>query len=168
MKAKWLPILLILLPYPVLAGTIWLFAGQGALDLVFLPLALMAVAGTVPNGIYALRLSVCPGAQEDLVRWTRRIKLGHVPFYLLLFLLCILLAVSVVGLLVLPLMLVLLYAALLPASLYGLDLLHLARQQGRIAPRQARIRAVELFVPGLDIVAALELCSAMTRPAGEE
>ena len=37
MKVKWLPVSLIMLPYPCLAVTAWLFAWQGTLDGSLLP-----------------------------------------------------------------------------------------------------------------------------------
>ena len=75
MKAKWLCILLIVLPYPCLGAIAWLFAWHGSLDLLYLPLALLVVAGTVPNVIQALYLSARAEAQPELVCWMRRIKL---------------------------------------------------------------------------------------------
>ena len=130
MKAKWLPVSLIILPYPCLAVTAWLFAWQGTLDGSLLPLAALAAAGTVPNSAYALWLSARPQAETELLTWARRVKLGHVPLYLLSLALCIALAVTVVGLLVVPVVLVAMYAALLPASLYALAALRLARERG--------------------------------------
>lgn len=156
-KAKWLLILLIVLPYPCLAAVAWMFAWQGLLDFLYLPLTVLVVAGTVPNGIYAVSLSSRPDLGPEQRAWMRRIKLWHVPFYLLLFVMCVCMAVTVVGLLLLPVLLVLLYAALLPASLYAMNVLRFAREQALLEKGEARVHAIQLFVPGLDIIAALEL-----------
>ena len=51
MKVKWLPVSLIILPYPCLAVTAWLFAWQGTLDGSLLPLAALAGAAAVVIGI---------------------------------------------------------------------------------------------------------------------
>ncbi|HJD21530.1 MAG TPA: hypothetical protein H9915_06880 [Candidatus Gemmiger faecigallinarum] len=157
MKAKWLPISLIVLPYPCLALMAWLFAWQGSLDAALLPLVLLVAAGTVPNVIYAVRLSVRPEAERELLFWARRIKLWHIPLYLLTLALCIAMAVTVVGLILVPVVLVGLYAVLLPASMYALTALRAARQRGELTPGEARLHTVQLFVPGLDIIAVIEL-----------
>ena len=59
----------------------------------------------------------------------RRIKLWHVPFYLLIFAMGIAMIITIVGLLLFPLLLVTLYAALLPASLYTLAVVRRAKEQ---------------------------------------
>ncbi len=168
MKVKWLPVSLIILPYPCLAVTAWLFAWQGTLDGSLLPLAALAAAGTVPNSAYALWLSARPQAETELLTWARRVKLGHVPLYLLSLALCIALAVTVVGLLVVPVVLVAMYAALLPASLYALAALRLARERGALEKGEARLHTLQLFVPGLDIIAVMELHARLHPPAEEE
>ena len=155
MKYKWLPITLIALPYLCVAATICLFLWHGALDLLFLPLAVLVVAGTVPNVIYAIRMQLAPEKEQELLRWARWIKLGHIPFYLLIFLLCIAMAITVVGLVLLPILLVALYAVRLPASLYAVAALQLVRARGGL--ERTGIRTVQLFVPGLDIIAVMEL-----------
>lgn len=168
MKVKWLPVSLIILPYPCLAVTAWLFAWQGTLDGSLLPLAALAAAGTVPNSAYALWLSARPQAETELLTWARRVKLGHVPLYLLSLALCIALAVTVVGLLVVPVVLVAMYAALLPASLYALAALRLARERGALEKGEAHLHTLQLFVPGLDIIAVMELHARLRPPAEEE
>lgn len=62
MKVKWLPVSLIILPYPCLAVTAWLFAWQGTLDGSLLPLAALAAAGTVPNS--AMRCGFPPAPRQ--------------------------------------------------------------------------------------------------------
>ena len=165
---KWLPLSLIVLPYLCLGASVWLFAWRGALDAQYLPLAVLAAGGTAPNVAYAAALSSRPTMQPELPTWARRIKLGHAPFYLLTFVLCIAMAVTVVGLLLLPLLLAMLYAALLPASLFALAALRFARRGGALDGRQARIRAVQLFIPGLDIIAALDICAKAADARGED
>lgn len=166
---KWLPLSLIVLPYLCLGASAWLFAWHGALDAQYLPLAVLAVAGTVPNVVYAVALSSRPALEPELLAWARRIKLGHAPFYLLAFVLCIAMAVTVVGLLLLPLLLAMLYAALLPASLYARAALQMAKARGALPPAEARARTVQLFVPGLDLIAVQALYSALQSGGqGEE
>lgn len=168
MKAKWLCILLIVLPYPCLGAIAWLFAWHGSLDLLYLPLALLVVAGTVPNVIQALYLSARAEAQPELVCWMRRIKLWHVPFYLLLFAMGIAMIITIVGLLLFPLLLVTLYAALLPASLYTLAVVRRAKEQGILSPGQALARTVQLFLPGLDVLATLEVYACVREETGRK
>ena len=73
-----------------------------------------------------------------------------------------------VGLLVVPVVLVAMYAALLPASLYALAALRLARERGALEKGEARLHTLQLFVPGLDIIAVMELHARLHPPAEEE
>lgn len=157
MKAKWLPILLIVVPYLCLAVVAGLFLWQGMLDGVLWPLAFLVIAVTVPSVVYAILLSQRKGLEQELIAWARRIKLFHVPLYLMAFVLCIAMAVTVVGLLLVPVVLLALYASLLPASMYALTGLHMAEENGILERGEHRLHAVQLFVPGLDIIAAVEL-----------
>ena len=149
MKVKWLPVSLIILPYPCLAVTAWLFAWQGTLDGSLLPLAALAAAGTVPNSAYALWLSARPQAETELLTWARRVKLGMCRCICCRWR-CVLRWLSRwVGLLVVPVVLVAMYAALLPASLYALAALRLARERGALEKGEVRLHTLQLFVPGL-------------------
>ena len=157
MKAKWLLILLIVFPYLCLAVMAGMFLWQGMLEGVLWSLAALVIVVTVPNVVYSMILSQHKELEWELLVWARRIKLFHVPLYLLAFALCIAMAVTVVGLLLVPVVLVALYAPLLPASMYALTGLHMAEESGTLERGEHRLHAVELFVPGLDMIAAVEL-----------
>lgn len=162
MKAKWPMILLIVFPYLALAAMAALFLWQGRLDGALLPLAALVILVTVPNTVYALQLSARPAAEQELLVWVRRVKLWHIPLYLLSFALCIALAITVVGLLMMPVVLVTLYMALLPASLYALTAMNLAVERGTLDPADIRTQKIQLFVPGLDIIAVIDLYAELS------
>ena len=101
-RSKWPFYLLMASPYLFVAASVAVYLAAGGLSGdglagVCLVVALLLAGVCVPATAHALRLSAGEGDGRDLLCWTRRLKLSLIPFYLLLFLAAVLLAITVGG-----------------------------------------------------------------------
>lgn len=170
-RSKWPFYCLMAAPYLFVAASVAVYLVAGGLSGdgpagVCLLLVLMLAGVCVPATANALRLSAGEGDGRELLRWTRRVKLSLIPFYLLLFLTTLILAITLVGLLLVPALLVAGYVMLLPSSMYGLAALRRLRRQGLLDDRRYRTHAILLFVLAADVISVADLHEFL--PGGEK
>lgn len=161
-RFKWPFYCLMAVPYLFVAASVVVYLAAGGLSgdgpaAVCLLLVLVLAGVSVPATAHALRLSAGEGDGRELLRWTRRVKLSLIPFYLLLFLATLVLTITVVGLLLVPALLVAGYVMLLPSSMYGLAALRRIRRQGLLDDRRYRTHAILLFVLAADVISVADL-----------
>lgn len=147
---KRIPLLaLLVMPYLVLA----LVMNQG-LSAACLELAAAIFFGVVLVNLLWALLAVRLGfSARQLVFWNLLLKLCHIPFYLLVFAVGLLLNVMIIPLL--PFLALMDYLLLLSSSLYGVRGLWLARRQGRLSLPAAGICTALQFFFCLDVVCAV-------------
>ena len=161
-RSKWPFYCLMASPYLFVAALAAAYVAAGGLSGDGLAgaclIAALFLAGVcVPCVVHSLRLSAGEGDGRELLQWTRRVKLGLIPFYVLLFLATVLLAITVVGLLLVPVLLVMGYVVLLPSSMYGFAALRMLRRQGVLDDRRYRTHAILLFVLAADVISVADL-----------
>ncbi len=143
------PLALLVMPYLVLA----LIMDQG-LSAACLGLV-MAIFGGVAalNLVWALLAVRLGFSARQLVFWNLLLKLCHIPFYLLVFAMGVLLNVMIIPLL--PILAAMDYLLLLSSSLYGVRGLRLAQKQGLLSPPAAWVCIALQFFFCLDVASAL-------------
>lgn len=161
-RSKWPFYLLMASPYLFVAASAAVYLAAGGLSGdglagVCLVVALLLAGVCVPATAHALRLSAGEGDGRDLLCWTRRLKLSLIPFYLLLFLAAVLLAITIAGLVLVPVLLLLGYVVMFPSSMYGLAALRLLRRQGLLEDGEYRSHAIRMFALTADVIAAADL-----------
>lgn len=167
-RSKWPFYCLMASPYLFVAASVVAYVAAGGLSGdglagVCLVIVLLLACVCVPGAVHALRLSAGEGDGRELLQWTRRVKLSLIPFYVVLFLATVLLAITVVGLLLVPVLLVVGYVVLLPSSMYGLAALRMIRRQGVLDDRRYRTHAILLFVLAADVISVADLHELLPR-----
>ncbi len=158
---KWLPILLTVWPYFVL-GLLWIIGNQGE-NVLGPVITLLCVATAV---IYVLNIVHASRHKNKDIRGLALagmlIKLVHIPFYLIIFMLGVMaLAVMVVPVFVFisPVIVIILaiidFFLMLTSSAYGINALVGAQKQGIISKRFMIIHILMHLCFILDIISAI-------------
>lgn len=161
-RSKWPFYCLMASPYLFVAASVMVYLAAGGLSGdglagVCLVVVLLLAGVCVPCTAHALRLSAGEGDGRELLRWVRRVKFSMIPFYLLLFLSTILLAVTLVGLVLVPVLLAVGYVVMFPSSMYALAALKLMCRQGWLDTRSYRTHAIMQFVLAADVISTADL-----------
>lgn len=146
---KKLPLLaLLVMPYLVLA-----LAMEQGLSAACLELSAGIFAGVVlVNFVWALLAGRLGFSARQLAFWALLLKVCHIPFYLLVFAVGVLLNVMIIPLL--PFMAFMDYLLLLSTSLYGIRALWAGRRQGSFSLSAAGICTALQLLFCLDLVGA--------------
>lgn len=152
------PLLLLAAPYAIAAIFVWTPAPSAAL-ILWLAMVVLVFA---PNMAYAFWLPKLGWDGRRLLFWGLMLKVCNLPFFLAVFLFCLLTFPFSIPLLI-PLFLFDV-SLLLPSAAYGASGALCALREGRLSRRAAIVSAALMFVFCLDVFAAA-VCYCRVRRA---
>ena len=146
---KILPLALLISPYLYLG-----YCARTGLDISTLYAYLVLVALVlVPNMIYAFVAPKLGFKSSQLLFWALVLKLCHIPIYVVIFSVAVLLHIFILPLL--PLLVVFDYLLLLSTTMYGISGILVSRQTGQLSSGMAVWLAIGMFIFCIDIISTL-------------
>ena len=156
MKKLW-PVLLMVLPYVLNFFSGWEDASGRIIKIYFIAAVVICVGNVINAWLYHGER-----APQELAFFNMVIKLVHVPFYLMMFLLgLVFVFASVVPALIFLIPIVLITLAvtdgilLITSSMYGVNAIRKARKKGLITKKYAAVHTVFHYLFVLDVISAV-------------